>query len=327
MPNKDSIFKELFEDKEIFYDFLKAFLPKEITDEIKVEDLKREQTELITKDYSTKRTDILYKIERKDNQDIYIYLLLEHQSRVDQLMAFRMLAYKVRIWEQYVNEHKRESERKDFKLPMIIGIVFYDGEREWTSPTDVKEKIIEMKIDYEITNYELVSLKSMKQETLIKMNNALGIILLTDKPDLRVKSIEELIKIISKEIVANMTKEEQEKFNRHKNAFIELFKKRVGFKEDIEEFKEIEEMEVPKMFDTLEKIAKRDREEAMREGIEKGKLEERKEFTIKLLSKKFGIKLTEELKEKIRNTDEKTINYIRDNLLEITLDELKEILK
>ncbi len=327
MPNKDSIFKELFEDKEIFYDFLKAFLPKEITDEIKVEDLKREQTELITKDYSTKRTDILYKIERKDNQDIYIYLLLEHQSRVDQLMAFRMLAYKVRIWEQYVKEHKKESERKDFKLPMIIGIVFYDGEREWTSPIDVKEKIIEMKIDYEITNYELVSLKSMKQETLIKMKNALGIILLTDKPDLRVKSIEELIRIISKEIVANMTKEEQEKFDRHKNAFIELFKKRVGFKEGLEEFKEIEEMEVPKMFDTLEKIAKRDREEAMREGIEKGKLEERKEFTIKLLSKKFGIKLTEELKEKIRNTDEKTINYIGDNLLEITIDELKEILK
>jgi len=62
MSNKDSIFKELFEDKEIFYDFLKAFLPKEITDEIKVEDLKREQTELITKDYSTKRTDVLYKI-------------------------------------------------------------------------------------------------------------------------------------------------------------------------------------------------------------------------------------------------------------------------
>ena len=326
MPNKDSIFKELFEDKEIFYDFLKAFLPKEITDEIKVEDLKREQTELITKDYSTKRTDILYKIERKDNQDIYIYLLLEHQSRVDQLMAFRMLAYKVRIWEQYVKEHKKESERKDFKLPMIIGIVFYDGEREWTSPIDVKEKIIDitaMKGHSIKAKYELISLKALEQETLLKMKNALGIILLTDKPDLRVKSIEELIRIISKEIVANMTKEEQEKFNRHKNAFIELFKKRVGFKEDIEEFKEIEEMEVPKMFDTLEKIAKRDREEAKLEGA----LEERKEFAIKLLSKKFGVKLTEELKEKIRNTDEKTINYIRDNLLEITLDELKEILK
>jgi len=250
----------------------------------------------------------------------------EVSGNVDQLMAFRMLAYKVRIWEQYVKEHKKESERKDFKLPMIIGIVFYDGEREWTSPTDVKEKIIDITAMREHSikaKYELISLKALEQETLLKMKNALGIILLTDKPDLRVKSIEELIRIISKEIVANMTKEEQEKFDRHKNAFIELFKKRVGFKEDIEEFKEIEEMEVPKMFDTLEKIAKRDREEAKLEGELAGK----KEFTIKLLSKKFGVKLTEELKEKIRNTDEKMINYIGDNLLEITIDELKEILK
>jgi len=94
-------------------------------------------------------------------------------------------------------------------------------------------------------------------------------------------------------------------------------------------------MEVPKMFDTLEKIAKRDREEAMREGIEKGKeegklegaLEERKEVAVKLLTKRFGKELTEELKEKILKTDEKTINYIGDNLLEITLDELKDILE
>jgi predicted transposase/invertase (TIGR01784 family) len=319
MANRDSIFKELFEDKEIFYDFLKAFLPKEITDEINVKDLKREQTELITKDYSTKSADILYKIEKKNGQDIYIYLLLEHQSSVDQLMAFRMLAYKVRIWEQYVKAHKEESKRKDFKLPMIIGIVFYDGEREWTSPTDIKDKIIEMKIDYGITNYELVSLKSTKQETLIKMNNALGIILLTDKPDLRVKSIEELIKMIREEIVDKMTKAEQEKFNRHKNAFIELFKKRAGFKEEMEEFKEIEEMEVPNMFDTLEKIAKRDREEA--------KLEERKELVLEILNQRFGKEFNKELEGKIRKANEEVINKIKKNILKVTIEELKEILK
>ncbi|WP_233546357.1 MULTISPECIES: hypothetical protein [unclassified Petrotoga] len=45
-PIKDSIFKELFEDRTVFYDFLKAFLPKEITKQIKETDLKREQTEL-----------------------------------------------------------------------------------------------------------------------------------------------------------------------------------------------------------------------------------------------------------------------------------------
>jgi len=67
-----------------------------------------------------------------------------------------------------------------------------------------------------------------------------------------------------------------------------------------------------------------------KEGMEKGKLEERKrfiEFIIKNLSKRFGTQLTEELKNKIRKADEKTIDYIGDNLLEITIEDLKELLK
>ncbi|POZ90519.1 hypothetical protein [Petrotoga sp. SL27] len=67
------------------------------------------------------------------------------------------------------------------------------------------------------------------------------------------------------------------------------------------------------------------------EGVEKGKREgERKrfiEFIIKNLSKRFGNQLTEEIKDKIRKAGEKTIDYIGDNLLEITIEELKELLK
>ncbi|MGY4687846.1 Rpn family recombination-promoting nuclease/putative transposase [Petrotoga sp. DB-2] len=325
-PIKDSIFKELFEDRTVFYDFLKAFLPKEITKQIKETDLKREQTELIGKDFSIKRSDILYKIEKENGQDVYIYLLLEHQSKVDQLMAFRMLAYKVRIWEQYVNSHKKESEQKGFKLPVIIGIVFYDGKAKWTSPMDVKEKITKIKNmeEYLIkANYELINLSSIKEETIIHMKNALGVILLTDKPNVRIKNAEELLKIINEEIILKLPEEEKEKFNKHRNAFIELFGKRTDYEEIEERYEELKEMEVPKMFDTLEKIAKRDREKAKVEG----KLEGEREFAIRILSKRFGNQLTEELKNKIRKADEKTIDYIGDNLLEITIEELKEILK
>jgi len=48
---------------------------------------------------------------------------------------------------------------------------------------------------------------------------------------------------------------------------------------------------------------------------------------LKNLSKKFGRRFTKELKEKIQKADEKTIDYIGENLLEITLDQLKEALK
>ncbi|POZ88463.1 hypothetical protein AA80_05925 [Petrotoga sibirica DSM 13575] len=68
-------------------------------------------------------------------------------------------------------------------------------------------------------------------------------------------------------------------------------------------------------------------EKLRNEGMEKGKLEGEREFAIKILSKRFGNQLTEEIKDKIRKADEKTIDYIGDNLLEITIEDLKELLK
>jgi predicted transposase YdaD len=76
-----------------------------------------------------------------------------------------------------------------------------------------------------------------------------------------------------------------------------------------------------------EKLRNEGKLEGEREGIEKGKLEGEREFAIRILSKRFGNQLTEEIKDKIRKADEKTIDYIGDNLLEITIEELKELLK
>jgi hypothetical protein len=107
--------------------------------------------------------------------------------------------------------------------------------------------------------------------------------------------------------------------------------------------KKLDDIKITNVLDTAEKMLERGKEvakmegkiegfkkgriEGEEEGIEKGKIEERKECAIRLLSKRFGNQLTEEIKDKIRKTDEKTIDYIGDNLLEITIEELKEILK
>jgi undecaprenyl pyrophosphate synthase len=91
---------------------------------------------------------------------------------------------------------------------------------------------------------------------------------------------------------------------------------------------EIEELERTAKEESVERgelimsIAEKLREE----GIEKGKIEGKKEIAINVLSRRLGNELTEELKEKIRNAEDETINYIGDNLLEITIEELKEIM-
>ncbi|KUK15715.1 MAG: Uncharacterized protein XD53_0853 [Petrotoga mobilis] len=75
-----------------------------------------------------------------------------------------------------------------------------------------------------------------------------------------------------------------------------------------------------------EKLRNEGKLEGKLEGKVEGKLEGEREFAVRILSKRFGNQLTEEIKDKIRKADEKTIDYIGDNLLEITIEELKEIL-
>jgi len=209
-------------------------------------------------------------------------------------------------------------------------MVFYDGKAKWTSPMDVKDKITEIKNmeEYLIkANYELINLSNIKEETIINMKKALGVILLTDKPNVRVKNAEELLKIINEDIILKLPEEEQEKFNKHRNAFIELFGKRTDYEEIEERFEELKEMEVPKMFDTLEEIAKKDREKAKLEGKVEGKLEGERELIIEILNQRFGEDFDKRLENKIRKANEETINQIKKNILSITIEELKETLK
>jgi thymidylate synthase len=209
-------------------------------------------------------------------------------------------------------------------------MVFYDGKAKWTSPMDVKDKITEIKNmeEYLIkANYELINLSNIKEETIINMKNALGVILLTDKPNVKIKKMEELLKMINEDIISKLPEEEKEKFDKHRNAFIELFGKRTDYEEIEERFEELKEMEVPKMFDTLEEIAKRDREKAKVEGKAEGKLEGERELIIEILNQRFGEDFDKRLENKIRKANEETINQIKKNILSITLDELKEILK
>ncbi|MGB4263294.1 MAG: hypothetical protein WBJ29_07150, partial [Fervidobacterium sp.] len=72
-----------------------------------------------------------------------------------------------------------------------------------------------------------------------------------------------------------------------------------------------------------EKLRNEGRLEGEAEGRRKGKIE----FVLKNLSKKFGRRFTKEMKEKILKADEKTIDYIGENLLDISLEQLKEVLK
>ncbi|MEU4631176.1 Rpn family recombination-promoting nuclease/putative transposase [Nocardia sp. NPDC023733] len=65
---------------------------------------------------------------------VHVYLLIEHQSGSDQLMAFRMLGYVLNIWRRHLDEHPTSQVLPDV-LPMVVHST-HTGLR-WTAPTQL----------------------------------------------------------------------------------------------------------------------------------------------------------------------------------------------
>ena len=78
------------------------------------------------------------------------------------------------------------------------------------------------------------------------------------------------------------------------------------------------------MFDV--DIFEKERKEAIEQGLQKGKLENLREMVSRQLLSKFKEKYTKDLKEKVKNGDMETLEYIVAHIFDSTLDEVKKVL-
>jgi predicted transposase YdaD len=76
-----------------------------------------------------RHSDLLFSVTC-DGAEVLVYLLLEHQSTDDPLMAFRVLVYLVRIWEEVLRAKPGTA-----RLPAIVPLVLHHSDAGWTSPT------------------------------------------------------------------------------------------------------------------------------------------------------------------------------------------------
>ena len=67
-------------------------------------------------------SDILYLVKTKEG-DVPIYLLIEHQSRPDQMIAWRMMHYAFCT----MNQHLQQGYKS---LPLVVPILFYHGKKK-----------------------------------------------------------------------------------------------------------------------------------------------------------------------------------------------------
>ncbi|NLH37900.1 MAG: hypothetical protein GX468_07220 [Thermotogaceae bacterium] len=263
-------------------------------------------------------TDMLYKT-KINGEDGYIYFLFEHKSYQDPLVILQLLKYIVRIWEE-------KYDRKGNRLPIVIPMVIYHGESRWNVQTKLMKLIKgidklpeEMKKYIPTYEYEVYDLSASAQMGIVGMAltkavlEVMRVVVIADNEKFR-----EWLRKIFKEIKDFP----EDKFERFIDASIRYI---LSVREDVSI--EIIEKEAKEILSGRSEAIMSVAEKLRNEGEAKGRLEGKIEFVLKNLSKKFGEDLTDELKGKIQKADEKTIDCIGENLLDITLEQLKEALK
>ena len=78
-----------------------------------------------------KQADLLLVMNENDGTPHLVYILVEHKSYPDPVVALQLYRYLGEIWQQY---WVRGENRKRGVLPVIHPVVLYHGSRRWTAP-------------------------------------------------------------------------------------------------------------------------------------------------------------------------------------------------
>lgn len=197
---KDNIYKKVFGAPEIFAEFLNDFIPIDILKGLKPQDIRDITPRHLPLFLDNKDSDTVKEINLGNDADpLYVIGIVEHESHINYMSSYKMLLYTVLVWDTYIKNNdklckeeikqhgstkRKLSTDKDFKLPPVLPIVFYDGASEWTSSMNLIERIHMGDIFEKYIpkfEYELVDLNEYSREDLIKYGNALSLILLIDK--------------------------------------------------------------------------------------------------------------------------------------------------
>ena len=128
-PDHNNCFQKSLENPIVAKQFFDQNLPQEVRDIVDTSTLTIDKKTFINPQLRGHSSDILFSSK---NNDAYIYILLEHQSKPHPLMPFRLVEYQVNIWARHLKLHPNSK-----KLPLIYPMVFYNGKRKYNAPRNM----------------------------------------------------------------------------------------------------------------------------------------------------------------------------------------------
>ena len=280
----DKIFRTVLDKKTDVSKILNKFLGLNI----KTEELEKYNSSYIDPKFKNKEADIVYRIKDKN-----IFLLIEHQTKIDKDMPYRLLDYSNGIMR---------SASEDKKRPSVIPIVLYTGKTKWKIENETIEKqqfFKEVKlIDGE---FNLIDINDFSKKELLEDDIFITKMMLVEKCKDEIEMVQALEKIENK-----IKEEDKSTFRR---IVKEIWSLRIGTENANKILEKIEEGS-GNMMAVMEMLLA-ENEKYINIGRQEGRLEGGKQKIKEIVQKMLAENFTKEMIMKITGLKKEEIEEIK----------------
>ncbi|MFM8331072.1 MAG: Rpn family recombination-promoting nuclease/putative transposase [Candidatus Methylumidiphilus sp.] len=133
----DHSYKLLFSHPEMVADLLRGFVHEDWVGGLDFSSLEKVGGSYVTDDLREREDDVIWRV-RWGQEWLYVYLLLEFQSRIDPFMAVRIMVYIGMLYQDLIRSQKLTAAQR---LPPVLPLVLYNGNKRWNASQDIGELI------------------------------------------------------------------------------------------------------------------------------------------------------------------------------------------
>lgn len=182
----DKIFRTLLDKREDAVELIN----KAIKTKLIAQNIEKYNSSFVNKIFQNREADVVYKLKERN-----IFFLIEHQTKIDHSMPYRILEYEIAIIESAINLNKIKN--KGYKIPLVIPIVLYTGNKKWNAKKYLRECQEEFGgIKISLGNYNLIDINDFTQEELLNDKTFISKMMLIEKG----KDTNEIIEILNRVI-------------------------------------------------------------------------------------------------------------------------------
>ena len=138
MNRHDLSYRQLFSNPAIVKGLFQGILDTPWLEELDWTRLEPLPADYISDALKERRGDLVWRLPRRDGRELFVLLMLEHQSSNDKHMSLRMMTYQGLLYESLL---MRRLLKPGQNLPPVLPLVVYSGVPRWSAALSLFELI------------------------------------------------------------------------------------------------------------------------------------------------------------------------------------------